>query len=285
MVLKNQLQKIKENWLLLVLVVVILVVFSGINDVQFSSINEKQTAIGEAAVLGATRSSLIPSYDSFAPEAEQRFITKTASLSAEIKRGTFHEADSNVKSLVKGFDGIIINENQNRYGEGKQSYLSSSYTIKVETSKYDSLLSQLKGVGEVTSFNENADDITEQKLDLETALEAEKARLERFNQLLDEASSTQEKIDLTDRIFNQERTIMYYEEALNDIDKRVSYSTIYFSITEKRSDFADAAFITLSRVVRSFVESLNSLIELIFVVIPWAIALLVIWLVYRKFKN
>ena len=103
--------------------------------------------------------------------------------------------------------------------------------------------------------------------------------------MLEEAESTQEKIDLTDRIFNQERTIKYYEEALNDIDKRVSYSTIYFSITEKRSDFADATLITLSRIVRSFVESFNLLINLIFVVIPWAIALLIIWVIYRKFKN
>jgi len=87
--------------------------------------------------------------------------------------------------------------------------------------------------------------------------------------------------DLTE----EERTIKYYEEALENVNNQVSYSTVYLTITEKRSDFANAAFIKFSQIVTSFVDSINSLINLIFVLIPWAIALLIIWLIYRKFKN
>ena len=283
MTLKNQFQKLKENWLLLALVVVVLVVFSGLNPTQTFT---NKIAMDESVGLTASRSSsFVPYYDNFAPEAAQRFITKTSSLSTEIKRNTFQETDSKVKDLTKGFNAIIINENQNKNGEGKTSYLSSSYTMKVETSKYDSLVSQLKTIGEITSFNENSDDITEQKLDLQTSLEAERERLARYKQLLETAQTTQEKIELTDKIFEEERTIKYYEEALENVNNQVSYSTVYLTITEKRSDFANAAFIKFSQIVTSFVDSINSLINLIFVLIPWAIALLIIWLIYRKFKN
>ncbi len=283
MTLKNQFQKLKENWLLLALVVVVLVVFSGLNPTQTFT---NKIAMDESVDLTASRSSsFVPYYDNFAPEAAQRFITKTSSLSTEIKRNTFQETDSKVKDLTKGFNAIIINENQNKNGEGKTSYLSSSYTMKVETSKYDSLVSQLKTIGEITSFNENSDDITEQKLDLQTSLEAERERLARYKQLLETAQTTQEKIELTDKIFEEERTIKYYEEALENVNNQVSYSTVYLTITEKRSDFANAAFIKFSQIVTSFVDSINSLINLIFVLIPWAIALLIIWLIYRKFKN
>ena len=283
MALKNQFQKLKENWLLLALVVVVLVVFSGLNPTQTFT---NKIAMDESVDLTASRSSsFVPYYDNFAPEAAQRFITKTSSLSTEIKRNTFQETDSKVKDLTKGFNAIIINENQNKNGEGKTSYLSSSYTMKVETSKYDSLVSQLKTIGEITYFNENSDDITEQKLDLQTSLEAERERLARYKQLLETAQTTQEKIELTDKIFEEERTIKYYEEALENINNQVSYSTVYLTITEKRSDFANAAFIKFSQIVTSFVDSINSLINLIFVLIPWAIALLIIWLIYRKFKN
>jgi len=283
MALKNQFQKLKENWLLLALVVVVLVVFSGLNPTQTFT---NKIAMDESVDLTASRSSsFVPYYDNFAPEAAQRFITKTSSLSTEIKRNTFQETDSKVKDLTKGFNAIIINENQNKNGEGKTSYLSSSYTMKVETSKYDSLVSQLKTIGEITSFNENSDDITEQKLDLQTSLEAERERLARYKQLLETAQTTQEKIELTDKIFEEERTIKYYEEALENVNNQVSYSTVYLTITEKRSDFANAAFIKFSQIVTSFVDSVNILINLIFVLIPWAIALLIIWLVYRKFKN
>ena len=283
MALKNQFQKLKENWLLLALVVVVLVVFSGLNPTQTFT---NKIAMDESVDLTASRSSgFVPYYNNFAPEAAQRFITKTSSLSTEIKRNTFQETDSKVKDLTKGFNAIIINENQNKNGEGKTSYLSSSYTMKVETSKYDSLVSQLKTIGEITSFNENSDDITEQKLDLQTSLEAERERLARYKQLLETAQTTQEKIELTDKIFEEERTIKYYEEALENVNNQVSYSTVYLTITEKRSDFANAAFIKFSQIVTSFVDSINSLINLIFVLIPWAIALLIIWLIYRKFKN
>ncbi len=284
MTLKNQFQKIRENWLLLILVAVILVAFSGINNVPFVDIGTKQMAIDES--VGIARSSLsYPQYDNFVPEAQQRFITKTASLSTEIERNTFAEADSEVKNLVKGFNALIINENQNKNRRGKTSFLSSSYIIKVETSKYDSLVSQLKGIGDVSFFNEDADDITEQKLDLEAALEAERERLKRFEQLFEEAETTQEKIELTDKIFNQERTIKYYEEELENINNRVSYSTIYLTITEKRSDFANAAFITFSQIATNFVDSINVLINLVIIIIPWAIALLIIWTIYRKYRR
>ena len=116
-------------------------------------------------------------------------------------------------------------------------------------------------------------------------MEAERERLARYKQLLETAQTTQEKIELTDKIFEEERTIKYYEEALENVNNQVSYSTVYLTITEKRSDFANAAFIKFSQIVTSFVDSINSLINLIFVLIPWAIALLIIWLIYRKFKN
>ena len=65
----------------------------------------------------------------------------------------------------------------------------------------------MKEIGEVTSFSENADDITEQFVDLETELVAEKERLARYKQMLSEATLVEDKIQLSDRIFNQERTI------------------------------------------------------------------------------
>jgi hypothetical protein len=115
MTIKNQLLKLKENWLLLSLVIIVLVVFSGITS-NFSPITsdygyEKNAmpssrSFGEAIVDGI----MPPVYqEDFAPEVQKRAITKTASLSTEIKRNTFKEVDSKVKDLVKGFNFIPIN--------------------------------------------------------------------------------------------------------------------------------------------------------------------------------
>ena len=51
--------------------------------------------------------------------------------------------------------------------------------------------------------------------------------------MLTEATAVSDKIELSDRIFNQERTIKYFEDQLKNAGTRVEYSTLYVTLTEK----------------------------------------------------
>ena len=88
-----------------------------------------------------------------------------------------------------------------------------------------------------------------------------------------EAIIVADRITLNDRIFDQERIIKYMQDAIENMDKTVEYSTIYFSMTEKRSDYADIVFVKFSELVQTFVGSINSMLGIIFVLLPWAIVL------------
>ena len=137
----------------------------------------------------------------------------------------------------------------------------------------------------MTSFSENADDITEQFVDLKTELTAEKERLARYQQMLKEAVTVEDKIQLSDRIFNQERTIQYLEEQLQSAGNRVEYSTVYVTITEEQSEYVDAVLVTLSELVTTFVASLNALLELLVGLIPYAVLAVLAWLGWKKFGR
>ncbi len=217
----------------------------------------------------------------FAPEAVERKITKTASISNEVKRGEFDAAELQIRNAIKTSNAIIDDENINEYESGKREYKTASFRIRVDTSKYDATIAQLKEVGKVTSFNENKDDVTDRYLDLEDDLAVEKARLNRFNVMLAEAEETKDKIQLTDRIYNLERTIKHYEDSIANIDERIDYSTVYISLKEKPSDFADIMSIKLSDISRAIVNSFNSLVKLIFILLPWAILALIIWAIVK----
>lgn len=238
------------------------------------------------SAYGVARSSL-PPYpgEGFAPEVEERKITTYASLRSEVDRGSFQDAQARMKAIMSASNSIMLSENVDTHDVGRKSYLYGYYTFKVETPKYAAVVAQLKEIGEIKSFNENKQDITQSYTDLQVELDAERARLERYKEMLAQATEVVDKIELSDRIFNQERTIKYLEDALANQDQQVSYSTISVQLQEKRSSYADIAVISFSQLIAALVASFNNLLQLLFVALPYALVLAVLWLVVRAVRR
>ncbi len=281
MAFKDQLNKLKENWLLVALFLVLLVVvplFSGggviSNSLGYSNGYSFGGAVPEE--LSSYKSMVSNDFGDSAGVTDRK-ITKTAWLNSEIELGKFAEAEQKLKDIVTSTDSYLLNENVNIYDSGKKAYHSGSYTLKVDTKKYEDIVSKLKAIGEVTSFSDNAQDITERYVDIKTELDAEKERLKKFEQMYVEASNVADKIQLADRIFNQEKMVKYWEDALKNVDNQVDYSTLSVTFTEKRSEYADIAVAKFSQLITSLVDSFNSLLELVFVILPWAIGATIIW--------
>lgn len=295
MTLKKQWANVTNNWLLLALILVLLLAFSflRVGSTAYSMMGSVAQG-GYAADESYARNAMpvmdgisMPPYygNDFAPEVAQRQITKSASLSTEVNRGEFTSADQRLRGMLASANALLLNENVNKNGEGLREYRSGWYQVKVPTANYDSLVTQLKTIGEVQSFNENADDITEQFESIETRLSTEQARLARFQEMYASATKVEDKIQLTDRIFELERTIKYLEESQQNLGNRVSYSTVSVSITEERSDFANIAVVTFGELARSIVGSFNSLVTLLVSVLPWALAALLGVFIYKKVRK
>jgi hypothetical protein len=287
MTIKKQLSTLKDNWVLILAGILVLLFVSGggsdfgdavMSKSTFGSFGGADYAIESVA---DSRGYYPPSSPDFAPDVEERKITRSASITNEVERGTFLEAQSQLKAIVSASDSFILNEDVNKQGYDRNKYYRGYYTIKIDVSKYDSIISQLKEIGEVTSFNENTDDVTGQYQNLEINLETEKARLERYENIYAEAKEVEDKLNINDRIFNQERRIKYLEDAIANIDTRVDYSTVRVNLVEQRSDYASIVLITFAELVETLVDSFNSLLALIFVALPWAVAALIISVVWK----
>ncbi len=285
---KEQLIRLKENWLIILLVVVAFLVLTFLvsNGTSYSardSFAMNDSAMYSKSMEYAGGYGLSYTQD-FAPEVEDRKITKNSSLSLEVKGGEFTFADSKVKSIVSSSDSIVLNESLNTRKNGNKEEFYASYSIKVESSKLDSVVSQLREIGKVTYFTENANDITGSYTNREIELEVERERLLRYQEMYNSAEKISDKIELNDRIFNQERTIKYLEDSLKNMDQRVDYSTINLNISEKYS-YSNIALVKLSDLVRSFVNSVNALLKFLFVIIPFAFVGWIVYLVSRNKKN
>jgi len=286
MTLKEQWKTIKQNWLIAVVLLVIVLVpmFTGsTGSLMKSARYGGDFAVAEMAVARASGGVY---YDEgFAPEIEERKITKTTSISNEVERGEFKDAETKLKAIVIATGSYLLNENVYKSGTDRRSYYSGNYQIKVAADKYDAVVSQLKSIGEVESFNENARDITERHVDLTTELNAEKVRLSRFKEMYNEADRIEDKIQLTDKMYDLERRISYLQDALKNVDNKVEYSTIHVTLREERSGYANVVLVKFSELIENLVDSFNGLISLIFWVIPWAVIALVIWIVVRVVRK
>lgn len=289
---KKQVQTLKENWLI-VAALIVLVLFmnmGGISSISqsFNAVSRDMMGGGYAeSSMGVSRSmSPVPpyAYDSFAPQVEQRKITKSANLHQEVEQGEFVAAEQRVKSNIASTKSILLNENVNTYESGRKQYRSASYQIKVPLANYDALIASLKSIGEVKSFSESQDDITQPVQSAEVQLAAEKARLERYQAMFKEASRTEDKITLSDRMFEQERTIKYLEESLKNLGDRVDYSTVYAEVSEKQPAYAQIVFVKFSELVKNLVDNVNSVLSLLFSIVPWVVLALLVWGVW-KFKQ
>ncbi|MBI2665618.1 DUF4349 domain-containing protein [Candidatus Woesearchaeota archaeon] len=306
MTMKEQFKKLKENWLLIVLFLAAIVFFT-IGDSLVEEVDsiyqgssgfydsgrdyrgiDLAESVSEKAYYDGSYPTSYPSViyeEDFAPETEDRKITTSATIYSEVKRGEFKDAEAKLKNIVTSSKSFLLSENVNKYDEGSNSYYQGNYQLKVDVNKYESIISQLKEIGKVITFNANSEDITGTYTDLRKELEAEKSRLIRFEEMYTSTEYVSDKIQLTDRMFELERTIKYLQESIDTIDSRVSYSTIYVSLTEKQSDYAYIALVQLSDLIRNIVSSFNDLLIFLFWVIPYAIAGALVWLGVRWVKR
>lgn len=293
MSVKKQFEKLKENWLLILLVLIILLVTSNGGNFIQSNLNMGRGIYSEALDKSYSHDSLATlSYESenyisnggFSPEVEDRKITKTSYLTTESERGGFKKEEGRLKNIISSSGAFLLNERVSRNGEGWRGYYSGYYTIKVDSEKYDSVVSQLKEIGEIQSFSESATDITGNYEDLNVELEAEKQRLERYLDMYDDAVEVEDKINLNDKIFDQERRIKYLESRVNNLDNKIDYSTISFSMTEEKSGWTNITIVKISDLARSLINSLNSLLNLLVFLLPWIATFLIGKYFWKKFN-
>lgn len=308
MAIIDQLKRLKENWFLVLMpFVLIFVLVIGVSGISLLTESGFSTTTSEA--LGGYGQSGRVSYDyasqsvpnaEYAPisasksastalvaasEVKDQMVAKTASLSTEVEQGKFFAEEATLKSIVQASDAYLLDQNVNTYGSGTAEYKVGYYQIKVDSKKYDAIIPQLKALGKMVTFNENAQDVTETYTDLGIRVENEKKRLQRYEEMYAQASTVDEKINLNDRIFNQENTIKYLEDSLKDVGERVVYSTISVTITEEQSGYAELTFVNLSDLVQILVGSLSALLWIFVAVLPWALGIWLIIFVVRKIRK
>ena len=163
------------------------------------------------------------------PEVLEKKIIRNGNLTIESK--DLKESKTRLDTLVGFHAGYISSESFN----DQEDQLSYNITCRIPADKFDQFISVVEsGPDKVISKSVNANDVTEQYYDVKIRLENERQVEKRYLELLDQARSVKDILDIEEKLGKVRQEIESKEGRLRFLDDRVSYSTLNIWIYQKK---------------------------------------------------
>ena len=157
----------------------------GLNSKQAMAPAEMEMAADRSAPQSVAREEA-----SATPRAATRII-RTASLTLSTRSFDTDLAALETKLLALG--GYVENIDLSTQTRARRN---ADMRLRVPVDALDAFLEQLKGMGQLLSYNESAQDVSEQYADLETRLKTQQSKMQRLQALLEKAGSVKDLLRL-----------------------------------------------------------------------------------------
>ena len=173
-----------------------------------------------------------PSADADAGEAEafrpqDRKLITTVNLRGETR--DFDGFMDWIESAVARVQGYI--ESSELYSYDVKSR-SNELTLRVPADKLDGFLQEVGGNCNIVQKSVQEEDVTLNYVDAESYRDALLVEQERLLELLEQATSLEDILNIEDRLTNVRYQLQNYESTLRVYDNQINYSTVYLSIQE-----------------------------------------------------
>ena len=184
----------------------------------------------EAASSAGAGESNAPS-DAEIMSNSNRKLIKTVNMNVETRE--FDSLVANVCDKIETLGGYaestdISGNSYNSYSSTRTAYI----VARIPANKLDMFVDTLENETNITSKSESANDVTLQYADVEAHKESLKIEQQRLNQLLEQADTLENIIELENRLTEVRYEIESYESRLRTMNNQVEYSTVNLSIQE-----------------------------------------------------
>lgn len=169
----------------------------------------------------------------------------------------FDNLVENLKKSIEEVGGYIQNSSisTNRYEN--RNYDAS---IRIPADKYNDFLNKTKGMGNVTWYNENKEDITDTYVDLEARLKSLKAEENKVLEFYDQATNIEELMSIENRLTDIRYEIDSIETNIKNYDLLTNYSTLTITVIETKT-YTDTNDNFFSRISLSFKNGITNFIN------------------------
>lgn len=157
-----------------------------------------------------------------------RKIVYTSNISIESKK--YDEDIAAIQKLVSSAGGYLESTSQNGSAEYGNRY--SNYTARIPSKKYEQFMNSVGAIGSLTSKNENVEDITSSYVDVQARLKSLNKKLERLQELEENAETIEDLLAIEDRINSVQYDIENYTAQMRLYDDKVDYCTVTIYVDE-----------------------------------------------------
>ncbi len=163
-----------------------------------------------------------------ANDLANRKLIREASLTVETK--TYDDFVAQLEQQLATYGAYVQNAETN--GNAERGNRWAYYTIRVPADRYDTLLSSVSSLGNVTYKSENIQDVTMAYTDTEAKIRALKVEEETLLGILAKCENVADVITVQSRISEVQYQLDSYNSTLRQYDNLISYCTIDLIIDE-----------------------------------------------------
>lgn len=206
--------------------------------------------------------------------ADRKTIT-TVDMSLEV--GNASSAIERIAATARNAGGYVSYSSVYDLNYNSDTRKEGYITVRVPESEYPAFLRTVEGFGELTSRSVNAQDVTEEYIDLSARLENLLRQEDRLGEILNMSVTVEEVLSVEKELERVRGEIESLTGRLEYLDNRIEFSTISIRVTEPSPigqswGLRDA----FSESVRGFISMVNALIILAGYLLPIVIVLVVL---------
>lgn len=161
------------------------------------------------------------------------------SASATVETTDFDGTVKGVNALVKAHGGFIESSSVNgtnyyNKSRGYQSTRSASFTIRIPSGDFNTVMNSLSTLGNVPYTYTFTENISARYYDTQARLNAYKTQEQSLLKMMELAESVEDIIAIEDKLSEIRYNIESLQTTLNGWDRQVNYSTINLEVQEVR---------------------------------------------------
>jgi hypothetical protein len=166
--------------------------------------------------------------------ASGRSIIRTGEVRLRVEN--FEAARANLTAAVEARGGYVSDSTQQVHDRGEESWTSGRVVLRVPAEEFSSTMTAVENEGRVLESSTSTQDVTDQVVDLQARLDNLRAERERLRELYQRANDTEDVLAVERRLSEVQTEIERTEARLQNLQRRVAYSTITVEMSEPRPD-------------------------------------------------
>ncbi|MGW0606592.1 DUF4349 domain-containing protein [Streptomyces sp. NPDC002640] len=226
-----------------------------------------------------------------APALESTHIIRTARLSVRVE--DVGDAVAEARGVAEALGGYVGKEESHSFDHDGMD--ETELVLRVPSEKYDEAMEDLKGTGDVYHQSAEAEDVTDQVVDVDSRVTSQRAGVQRLRELMDEAESLTDVVALESELSSREAeldSLLARQKSLRD---RTSLATVTMTLTDDdyfeeggREEPDPGVMDALAAGWKAFVSTLHWIVMAVGAALPFAVVLgaaLWLWLRLRRRRG